>query len=86
MSSKASDKPKRKLVLHSEECNGCMMCMMACSEKYSGKVSPREAHTKVVRKGGGNFKLYLEPECTRCGRCVEACEYGARELRVMEGE
>lgn len=73
----------RRIVLHPEKCTGCLQCLMACSLKYEGMINPQKARTKLIRNDDTVVTIELKAECTRCGACVPACHYGARELREV---
>ena len=74
----------RKMVLHPEKCSGCILCMMACSQRYEGVVNPLKARTKIVKSGDRVERIILTEDCTFCGYCVTVCQYGARELEPKE--
>ncbi|MFH1640254.1 MAG: 4Fe-4S dicluster domain-containing protein [Chloroflexota bacterium] len=71
---------RRRMLLRPEKCTGCLQCLMACSLKYEGVVSPLMARSRLVKKDDIVIRIELSPECTLCGACVTACHYGAREL------
>lgn len=56
------------------------MCLMTCSLKYEGVVSPLKARSRLIKENDVVVRIELTPECTLCGACVPVCHYGAREL------
>lgn len=72
-----------KRVFHPEKCCGCLRCMMACSLRYEGVVSPLKGRTKIIKKGDVVDKLVATSECTQCGHCVNFCQYGAIVLQPV---
>jgi len=56
-----------EIIYHRTRCVGCKRCMEACP---SNAIRVDEV-----------YGLVTDPDaCTRCGQCVSACVYGAREL------
>jgi Fe-S-cluster-containing hydrogenase component 2 len=64
---------KRLKVVDKDGCAACLTCNMACSEGYYKKFSQDLSCIKITEKDG-KPKVVV---CTQCGKCAEACEYGA---------
>jgi formate hydrogenlyase subunit 6/NADH:ubiquinone oxidoreductase subunit I len=75
---------RQRMSFYPEKCSGCMLCAMTCSLRYDGIVNPLKARTKIHRKNNITERITLTKECTFCGHCINACNYGARFLIPIE--
>lgn len=67
------------ILIHAQECSGCMSCALKCSFLYHKEFNPARSWIQVYRDGS-DMAVYLTEECTYCGACARACAYGALEL------
>jgi len=63
------------IVVHSENCSGCMRCMLVCSYTYTKKFSFSASRIKIRE-----YMAEFTEDCNECGKCVEQCFYGALEM------
>lgn len=70
----------RKIIRKSERCAGCSLCVLACSAANFGVFSLEKSHISLEKdERAQRFALTVSEECTLCGECVRACNYGAVE-------
>ncbi|MBP1732750.1 MAG: Electron transport protein, containing 4Fe-4S binding domain [Deltaproteobacteria bacterium] len=70
----------RKIIRNSERCAGCSLCVLACSAANFGVFSLGKSYVFLERDDRTQkFVLTVSEECTLCGECVRACNYGAVE-------
>ena len=68
------------IIAKPELCTGCLRCAMACSFFNSGKreFNLSEANIRIEADIiDFEFKIVILDSCTRCGICVEYCEFDA---------
>ena len=60
-----------------KQCNGCLSCVVVCSERHTGMSAPSRARMRVlVDPLGGELAAKFCRQC-RNGPCAEACPEGA---------
>lgn len=54
-------------------CMACLQCMVACSEAFYKEFDPNKSCIQILGTENG-----ADPSvCIQCGKCAEACEFGA---------
>jgi len=64
---------KKLKVVDRDGCAACLTCNIACSEAYYKKFDQDLSCIKI-KNNDGKAKVVV---CNQCGKCAEACEYGA---------
>ncbi len=67
---------KYRMEAMTENCTGCMRCMLACSQAYTGVFNPLAACLMVV-VAGEDCTVEFSKDCRGCGLCVDHCFYEA---------
>jgi Fe-S-cluster-containing dehydrogenase component len=62
----------RVILVEQQLCDGCGLCVAACSAAHTGRIDPERAHVKVWRLGEGALAPLT---CRHCASpsCVAAC-------------
>ena len=55
------------------QCMACLECVRACSNAYYKEFHPDKAALKIVQRNDTVKPMV----CVQCGKCAQACEYGA---------
>jgi|YelNatPaOPRAMG01_1025707.scaffolds.fasta_scaffold19902_2 Fe-S-cluster-containing hydrogenase component 2 len=65
------------LLVNSEKCTGCKLCMLACSLKHEKSFNPLNSRIRVVEDEV--LGVYAPYVCEQCGEhaCVDACAVNA---------
>jgi len=75
------DKKGLRLKSVPENCTGCQICEVVCTQYHENGYGQRDARLRIETKSINEEPPSHKPiVCTLCGRCVEACETGA--LRI----
>lgn len=72
------------IIVHENNCTGCLICQLTCSLFHSKKFNLSEAHIQVLNGHSLNPKISFLDSCLRCGQCAQHCLYGALELKEVE--
>jgi Fe-S-cluster-containing dehydrogenase component len=69
----------RVLMVNQDKCDGCMLCVVACSVAHTGTIEAARSHIQVHRTPGG---AYIPLSCHHCetASCVRACPTKACHL------
>ena len=73
-------KTKKKISAVEENCSGCQRCALACSFFTSPEKAFNLSKSKITVMPSwdlGHFEISFSEACTRCGKCVQYCEFGA---------
>jgi len=73
-------KESKKMIVHPENCSGCLACQLVCSLLFTGAFNPLRARIKINWIGDLDRYISFTDKCTNCGVCVKYCNYGALEL------
>jgi len=65
---------------HPEKCAGCFSCALACSLIYAGGFNPFKSRILINYPGDIQRRIVFTRDCTRCGTCVEYCNFDALEV------
>jgi anaerobic carbon-monoxide dehydrogenase iron sulfur subunit len=65
-----------RIKVNRDNCTGCRLCMQICAIEHYNEINPKKAAMKVDAQfpNPGKYKPVV---CTQCGKCYEACTYGA---------
>lgn len=64
---------KKLKVKKGATCMACLECVRACSEAFYKTFDPAKSCIQIVEKKSGVKPM----ACVQCGKCAEACEFGA---------
>lgn len=68
-------KTKPEVIIDTDRCKGCELCIIHCSRKVLGK-------TKALNKIGYNAAVVVDPDkCTACGFCYIMCPDNAITIK-----
>jgi len=67
-----------KIIVHEENCTGCLICQLHCSFTYTKAFNPSKSYILVERHNHEN-SISFKDECNDCGICAKYCLYGALE-------
>ena len=69
-----------KVMVHPENCTGCLICQLRCSFEYVNCFNPSRARLLIERHIAGKRKISFTDECNECGLCARFCPYEALEI------
>jgi 2-oxoglutarate ferredoxin oxidoreductase subunit delta len=70
---------KGKVIIDSELCKGCLLCLRACP------VKALEADSELNSSGCHPSKAVRVEKCIACGNCYEVCPDVCIEVYEIEG-
>ena len=70
---------KGKVIIDSELCKGCLLCLRACPVKVL------EADSELNSSGCHPSKAVQVEKCIACGNCYEVCPDVCIEVYEIEG-
>lgn len=75
---------KYRIAVIEENCAGCRLCQLACSELYEKEFNIFSAHIGIEEREG-QCRINFTEACTHCGVCADVCCYGAiiKEKRIL---
>ncbi|MDY7037397.1 MAG: FAD-dependent oxidoreductase, partial [Thermodesulfobacteriota bacterium] len=66
------------LTIVTENCTGCLTCVMRCSLRFDQSFSPLKAKVKVTPFADGRpNEISFRDECDTCGICARSCPHDA---------
>jgi len=70
---------KFTITTHAENCAGCRICQLRCSDRFEHAFNPSKAKIQIRRLIGQTveFANSFTEECDACGLCARYCPYGA---------
>ena len=70
---------KFTIIAHAENCAGCHICQLRCSDRFEHAFNPSKAKIQIRRLIGqaAEFANSFTEECDACGLCARYCPYGA---------
>ena len=73
----------KKVIIHAENCAGCLSCQLICSLTYQKEFNPLKAflHVRYLGRAGNDNLVYFSDECNECGLCAEYCHFNALTLK-----
>ncbi len=71
-----------KIIIHDQNCTGCLTCQLICSFTHRKIFNPSEAFIRI-QTIDHTKKISFTSECNNCGLCAKYCLYKALE-RVEE--
>jgi Fe-S-cluster-containing hydrogenase component 2 len=69
-------KGKYRIISTPENCTGCRLCQLACSELYEKEFNIFSAHISIQDQDG-QCRIHFTEKCNGCGACTDTCFYGA---------
>jgi len=65
-----------RIRVHKANCTGCRLCTQICAIEHYKEINPKKAALKIeaLFPDPGTYKPVV---CIQCGKCEEACTYGA---------
>ena len=86
MSQKISERflVSRALVVEAEKCNGCRLCVKACSLKHTGSEDPERSRIQIHEFQG----MFAPVVCQQCedAPCIAACPTNSRSRDEVTGK
>ncbi|MFC1858872.1 4Fe-4S binding protein [Thermodesulfobacteriota bacterium] len=76
----------QKVIIHTENCAGCLSCQLICSLTYQKEFNPAKAFIQVQylgRTGNDNLVKFTD-DCNECGLCAKYCYFNALTLKEKE--
>ena len=70
----------KKIKAYPEKCAGCLSCALVCSWTFTGTFNPLKSRVQINWPGDVERYIVFTKECTKCGICVEYCNYDALEM------
>ena len=74
---------KFNIIVHAENCTGCMRCELACSNLYTKAFNLSEARIHVDT-ADIDYTIRFSDDCNACGSCADHCFYDALQKEVAK--
>ena len=77
-------KSVQDIIIHENNCTGCLICQLWCSYVHTKRFNPSEANIQIVNGHGLKPRISFLDECDNCGQCAQHCLYGTLELKEVK--
>ncbi len=75
---------KKIAKMNAELCTRCNQCTIACGLEKFDSIDIEKQYVRLIGESDEVKKIKLTKGCDLCGKCFDACHYGAMTLTFKE--